>query len=146
MKYLELIKESNEELKERYELVTERVAELAADAKEAGKFADYFEKTAQHLMLLNTLLEHALKDEIRDMEEEKAAEYNCKLYEDIRGEAYEVSYANPAYAVEKFGTEAGQILSTLYARIRACGRSAVEGNLQEVCIYSELFVELYSYF
>ncbi|MBR2045371.1 MAG: aminopeptidase [Agathobacter sp.] len=146
MKYLELIKESNEELKERYELVTERVAELAADAKEAGKFADYFEKTAQHLMLLNTLLEHALKDEIRGMEEEKAAEYNCKLYEDIRGEAYEVSYANPAYAVEKFGTEAGQILSTLYARIRACGRSAVEGNLQEVCIYSELFVELYSYF
>ena len=120
MKYLELIKESNEELKERYELVTERVAELAADAKEAGKFADYFEKTAQHLMLLNTLLEHALKDEIRGMEEEKAAEYNCKLYADIRGEAYEVSYANPVYAVEKFGTEAGQILSTLYARIRAC--------------------------
>ena len=32
MKYLELIKESNDGLKERYEVVTERVAEIAADA------------------------------------------------------------------------------------------------------------------
>ena len=47
MKYLELIKESNEELQERYELVAERVAEIAKDASEAGKYADYFEKTAQ---------------------------------------------------------------------------------------------------
>ncbi len=146
MKYLELIKESNEELKERYELVTERVAELADDAKEAGVYADYFEKTAQYLMLLNTLAEHGLKDEIRGMEEAKAAEYNRRLFADIRGEAYEESYANPAYAVAKFGTEAGQILSALLARIYECRRTVVEGNLQEVCIYSELFVELYSYF
>ena len=56
MKYLELIKESNEELLERYELVSERVAELAKDASEAGKYADYFEKTAQYLVLLNTIV------------------------------------------------------------------------------------------
>ena len=47
MKYLELIKENNEELKERYELVAERVAELAQDASDAGKYADYFEKVSK---------------------------------------------------------------------------------------------------
>ena len=135
MKYLELIKESNEELKERYELVAERVAELAQDASDAGKYADYFEKTAQYLVLLNTILDGA-----------KDKETNEKLYADIIGDAYATSYANPTFAVEQFGVEAGQILTALHARIRGCRLSVFEGNLQNVCIISELFVELYSYF
>ena len=146
MKYLELLKESNEDLKERYELVTERVAELAQDASEAGVYADYFKRTANYLVLLNRIVEHAAKDEIRGMEEGVAAELNRQLYEDIRGEAYETSYANPAYAVQQFGKEAGQILTMLLAKIRACRTSVFEGDLQRVCIFSELFVELYAYF
>ena len=135
MKYLELIKESNEELQERYELVTERVAELAKDASEAGKYADYFEKTAQYLVLLNTIIEGS-----------KGKEVNEKLYADIMGDAYATSYANPTYAVEQFGEEAGHILTALCARIRGCRLSVFEGNLQNVCILSELFVEIYGYF
>ena len=146
MKYLELIKENNEELMERYEVVTGRVAEIAADAGESGRYAAYFEKAAQYLMLLNKLFQYAANDEIRGMEEAKAAELNEQLFAEIRGEAYETSYLNPAYAVAQFGTEAGQILSMLYMEIYRCRRTVVEGNLQEVCIYSELFVELYSYF
>lgn len=146
MKYLELLKENNEELKERYELVTERVAEIAQDASDAKTYADYFQKVAKYLGLLNQIAEHAVKDEIQGMEEEKAAELNRQLYEDIKGKAYETSYANPAYAVKCFGKEAGQILTLLLARIRACRMSVFEGDLQRVCIFSELFVELYSYF
>ena len=146
MKYLELMKESNEELQERYELVVERVAELAQDASDAKKYADYFEKTAQYLVLLNTIVEDAKNGKIASMDEAKGKEINEKLYADILGEAYATSYANPTYAVEQFGKEAGQILTALYARIRACRLSVFEGNLQNVCILSELFVELYSYF
>lgn len=146
MKYLDLIKDDNEELQERYELVTQRVAEIAQDALEAGRYADYFEKAAKHLVLLTSIIDYAAKDEIRSMDEAKAAELNRQLYEDIRGAAYEISYANPSYAAAQFGKEAGQILTSLYARIRACGTSAYEGNRQRVCIFSELFVELFSYF
>ena len=146
MKYLELIKENNEELTERYEVVTERVAELAADAKDAGKYADYFEKTAQYLMLLNKVVNHALNDEIRGMEEETAVELNTQLFADVKGEAYETSYANPTFAVAQFGKEAGQMLSMLSANIHGAKKDAFEGNFQAVCIYSELFVELYCYF
>jgi len=146
MKYLELIKESNEELQERFELVSERVSEIAKDASDAKLYADYFQKVAAHIGLLNQVLEHAAKDEIRGMDEAQAAALNKALYEDICGVAYETSYANPAYAVKSFGKEAGQILTMLYAKIRACRTSAYEGNLQRVCIFSELFVELYSYF
>ena len=135
MKYLELIKESNEELQERYELVAERVAEIAQDAGDAGKYADYFEKTAQYLVLLDTIVKGA-----------RGKEIIAKLYADIMGDAYATSYANPTYAVEQFGEEAGHILTALAARIRGCRLSVFEGNLQNVCIISELFVELYCYF
>ena len=146
MKYLELLKENNEDLKERYELVSERVAEIAQDASDAKTYADYFQKVAKYIGVLNQVLAYAEKDEIRGMEEAHAAELNKRLYEDIRGEAYETSYANPAYAVKTFGKEAGQILTMLYAKMKACRASAFEGNLQRVCVFSELFVELYSYF
>ena len=65
MKYLELIKESNEELQERYELVAQRVAEIASDANDAGKYADYFEKTAQYLVLLDKIVKGAKGKDIR---------------------------------------------------------------------------------
>lgn len=146
MKYLDLIKENNEELMERYEVVTERVAELAVDAKDAGKYADYFEKTAQYLMLLNKIVKHAFNDEIRNMEKETATEINAQLFADIKGDAYETSYANPAFAVAEFGAEAGQMLSMLSADIHDVKKDAFEGNLCGVCIYSELFVEIFSYF
>ena len=146
MKYLELIKESNEELQERYELVVERVAELAKDASDAKKYADYFEKAAQYLVLLNTIVEDAKNGKIASMDEARGKEINEKLYADILGDAYATSYANPTYAVEQFGKEAGQILTALYARIRSCRLSVFEGCLQNMCITSELFLELYSYF
>ena len=146
MKYLELIKESNEELQERYELVTERVKEISEDASESGVYSDYFRKTAAFLLLLNRIVEHAKKDEIRSMPIAEAENLNHALYEDILGDAYDISYANPTYAVNKFGTEAGQLLCVLYAKIRNCRTAAYEGNLQKVCIFSELFVELYAYF
>lgn len=146
MKYLELLKENNEDLKERYELVSERVAEIAQDASDAKAYADYFQKVAGYIGLLNQVLEYAAKDEIRCMDEAKAAALNTALYEDIRGEAYETSYANPAYAVKVYGKEAGQILTMLYAKLKACRASAFEGNLQRVCFFSELFVEVFAYF
>ena len=146
MKYLELIRESNEELQERYELVAERVQEIAQEAENTGKYADYFKKTAELLSLLYRIVEHAQKNEICGMELAEAAELNRQLYADICGEAYETSYANPTYAVAQFGTEAGQILTVLYARIRAQRMSVYEGNIQNICIISELFVELYGYF
>ena len=135
MKYLELIKESNEELQERYELVKERVAELAQDASDAGKYADYFEKTAQYLVLLDTIVNGARGKEVIE-----------KLYADIVGDAYTTSYANPTYAVSKLGREYGQLFSAVFAKFISLHRYLCEGDITYLCIYSELLVELYGYF
>ncbi|MBQ8626049.1 MAG: aminopeptidase [Agathobacter sp.] len=146
MKYLELIKESNEEILERYELVCERVGEIAQDASTAGKAADYFARTASHLCSLYVVAADAKSGKLAAMSLEEGQALNAKLCDDVHGKNYETSYANPAYAAAQLGLEAGQILSALYTQIRGCVGDAMEGNLLKLCIYSELFVEVFNYF
>ena len=45
---------------------------------------------------------------------EELKELNEKLYEDIRGDQYETSYGNPAWAVSRLGKELGRLLCFLY--------------------------------
>ncbi len=146
MKYLELIKESNEEVLERFQLVSERVGEIAEDASAAGAAAEYFSGTAKHLVKLYAVAELAASGKLSDISLEEGQELNHKLYDDVYGENYKTSYANPAYAVSQLGLEAGQMLSALYTKIRGCVLEAFEGNLLTLCIYSELFVEIFCYF
>lgn len=146
MKYLELISQTNEHLEERMELVMGRVAEIANDASETGRYAAYFTKAAEYLLLLYEVIEYAKEDKINGMPMEQAKELNHRLFEDICGKTYETSYANPTYAVEQFGKEAGQMLSALYYEIRLCRSSAFEGNMERTCIFAELFVEIFNYF
>ena len=146
MSYLELIRQTNEHLTERMELVMGRVAEIAKDASETGNYATYFRKTAEYLLLLNEIILYAREHKIEQMPLEQAKTYNYRLFEDILETAYETSFANPIYAVKMFGTEAGQILSALYYEIRGCRTTAFEGNLERTCIYAELFVEIFNYF
>ena len=146
MKYLELLKETNEEVSERYGLVRERVEEIAKDAASAKTAAGFFEKTAKHLLLLYSVADRSLKGELVKMSITEGQELNEKLVCDVRGTAYETSFANPSYAAAQLGKEAGQMLSALYTEIRNCVEAAFEGNLLKLCIYSELFVEIYNYF
>lgn len=146
MKYLEKIKESNEEVAERYELVRERVEEIAQDASDAGSAKEYFAKTAAYLKLLYAIADTAQAGKWTQLSREEGLRLNTALFEDIQKENYATSYANPAYAAQQLGVEAGQILSAIYSQIRGIAGAAFEGNLVQLCIYSELFVEVFNYF
>ena len=61
-------------------------------------------------------------------------------------EDYADSYTNPAYAVSKMGWEYGPLLSALDARLHGIYTSCMEGNIRYLCIYAELFVEIYNCF
>ena len=71
---------------------------------------------------------------------------NEALYGEIRPEAYGHSYANPAYAAARLGETFGGALSLLAAHLRtACGE-VFRGNLMQLTIAMELFVEVYNCF
>jgi leucyl aminopeptidase (aminopeptidase T) len=70
---------------------------------------------------------------------------NEKLYEDVIGDRYTYSYANPKYCAKVFGDKTGQMMSFLYTEIRGCIVDAFEHRLFELTIFGELLLEMYDY-
>lgn len=130
----------------RYELAISRIREMMDEETVEEKFRDYFRTVGKFILLIDET-NRKLKDgsfEKYSMEELKA--WNTKLYEDILADAYNISYGNPAYAVEKLGAEYGSVLSALYAEIRGAISYVYEQNIEYLDILFELFIEVYNQF
>lgn len=135
-----------EDIKERYELVTERIEAIVTEENVKEPYLDYFKKTAGFLQKLNQTFTFAREGKLKEEALEALKKRNEFFYQDIFEENYERSYANPAYAVEVFGEEFGGILSFLYAELRGCIGFAYEQRMQALTIFFELFVEIYGIF
>lgn len=130
----------------RYELAISRIREMMDEETVEEKFRDYFRTVGKFILLIDET-NRKLKDgsfEKYSVEELKA--WNTKLYEDILADAYNISYGNPAYAVEKLGAEYGSVLSALYAEIRGAISYVYEQNVEYLDILFELFIEVYNQF
>lgn len=146
MGYRELYQESNEQAMERFALMEERLADIRKNAVVTETFAGYFEQTAAFLLELAALYRKAESGEIFGRSMEACEQCNKVLYADIMPEAYEKSYANPAYALSQLGETFGGALSLLVSHIRGRITEAARGNLLELTIAMELFVEVYNAF
>ena len=98
MGYQECYKETNELAAERYELVAERIAEIAEAAQAPEPFAEYFRTNAGYLQSLRALYEKGKSGSLAARSMEECEADNEALYGEILPEAYGHSYANPAYA------------------------------------------------
>ena len=146
MGYQECYKETNELAAERYELVAERIAEIAEAAQAPEPFAEYFRTNAAYLQSLRALYEKGKSGSLAARSMEECETDNEALYGEILPEAYGHSYANPAYAAARLGETFGGALSLLAAHLRtACGE-VFRGNLMQLTIAMELFVEVYNCF
>ena len=146
MGYQECYKETNELAAERYELVAERIAEIAEAAQAPEPFAEYFRTNAGYLQSLRALYEKGKSGSLAARSMEECEADNEALYGEILPEAYGHSYANPAYAAARLGETFGGALSLLAAHLRtACGE-VFRGNLMQLTIAMELFVEVYNCF
>lgn len=128
--------------KERYELVTGRIWEIAKEESVPARYQEYFQKTALFLEKVDETLQKKQQGLLDAESEEEAKKRNKEFYQDILGKNYDTSYANPSYAVEKLGEEFGGVLSFLYTELRACIGYAYEGRAEDITIFGELFVEV----
>lgn len=146
MNYTQLYGEDNDLIRERYELAMERIASIEQEKTVNEKYLPYFQKTAAFILLVKSVVEFAQENRLSKMTIEELRALNTALYNDITGDNYAASYANPAYARELFGEKYGKLLSFLSAELRQVIIYAYECRLYELTVFLELFIEVYNYF
>lgn len=67
---------------------------------------------------------------------------NHEMYKELLGEAYENSFANPAYTGNIFGDELGKLLSAIYSDYRNLIAFAFHHETHKIELYNALFVEI----
>ncbi len=133
-------------MNERHELTIERIGRMLEEETVAPLYRDYFRFVAKFLLNVNDIYRETCKRSLENYDAEQLKRENESVYDDIRAENYEKSYANPAYTVSLFGQEMGQFLSFLYTEMRAQIAYAYEMRLSYLTICNELFIEIYNYF
>lgn len=146
MKYLELFKEENEEIMERFHLSMYRIQEMINEKSVKEPYLDYFKKVASFILQIKELVSLVEHDRLSKISLEELQNLNHRLYEDILVGNYETSYANPRYATKILGKSYGKLLSFLYTEIRGMIAYGFEYRLIPITIYMELFIEVYNYF
>lgn len=131
---------------ERWQLARERIEEIAENPEVSGAPGDYFRKTAGFLLFMLEVQEKVKSGVLDNASLAELREWNGRLYEDIAGDTYERSYANPAYAVAELSQDYGQILSFVYTELRGMIVYAYEQRLEEMLICMELFLQIHSEF
>ena len=130
----------------RYELAIERIENIKGENTVSEKYRDYVRTLADFALLVDKLKEKIENGEYYKFSIEELECWNTHLYDDVLGEHYKTSYANPAFATEKFGIEYGRLLSFLYTELRGVIPYAFEKKTEYLDILFELFIEVYNQF
>ncbi len=130
--------------KERYNLMTDRIARIPTDRFVPEIYQDYFEKEAARLLTATGIYEKKADGTLSERTMEECREDQEALWGHLALERYDTSYANPAYAAEYFGVEAGQLITFLCSEMDNCAAYAFCGMQQELTFFLELFVQVYN--
>ena len=131
-------------IRERYELSMARILKFQEEQTVTEPYRDFFTVMSRFIGLCGRVMEAVEEGTFGSWTGEELKELNEKLYEDIRGERYETSYGNPAWAVSRLGKELGRLLCFLYAEIRGDIAYAFEGRMLEMVIGNEALIEIFA--
>ncbi len=134
------------QIMERYGLTMERIQRIVTEKTVALPYRSYFQMVAKFILQIDKI---AKRIETKPFEKCTTLELhkeNADIYQDVIGDNYEISYANPTYATAQLGKEIGQILSFLYSEIRGEIAYVYEKKTEYLAICNELFIEIYNCF
>ena len=146
MGYREEYREANEEVRERYELVMDRILELRSEHNVEEKYWPYFRRLADIFVMVDETLKEEECGALDTRDLSACEERSWQFYYELQEGNYDRCYANPTVAVELLGEEFGQTLCFLYTELRAAIPYAFEGRKRDITILCELFVQVYNCF
>ncbi|MBQ8548138.1 MAG: aminopeptidase [Lachnospiraceae bacterium] len=143
--YTEVWKDT-EDTKERMELCAERLSSMGTEETVGTEYRDFFRVQAKKMLLLFEYAKEVKEGTVLKRSEAECRAYYDELYKEILPQNYGESYANPKYAVKRFGKRYGRLLTYLAAKLNAQIFYAAEGNCLFPVMAAELLIELYNYF
>ncbi len=146
MNATEIRRFAGEDEAERYALAAERIREIPEEMRVPEAYRDFFVRESLFLIRNMDLLEDCASGRQDTLTEEELALQNRELYADVLPENYALSYGNPTFASEKFGTENGQLISFLYTELQGTIVYAFEMRYWDMLVSIELFLEVYQLF
>ncbi|SEA33043.1 Leucyl aminopeptidase (aminopeptidase T) [Pseudobutyrivibrio sp. ACV-2] len=132
-----------DDILERYELASERIATIKEDKELPENLQAFFNQVTDFIQTIIPIMNKATADELanRSLAEcEKDAELVFAIYKEER---YSNSFLCPTYAVEQLGEELGGVLSSVFYRLTNMIHVAFAGRLDIFTIYLELFLQVY---
>lgn len=132
-------KNNNETLQERFLLAMDRISQMKESTEVKEPYRNYFQTVAEFVLKVVRIAKKEAKGTLEQLQEDNRA-----LYEDIAGDHYNTSYANPSYSVEKMGEPFGKLFSMLYAEMYQMILFAYAKRLENFTVYAELFIEIYN--
>lgn len=130
-------------MEERYHLALERIRQILTEDNGDGIYRAYCQKAAGLFQSLDQVF-CAVQAGIKEVPVESLKDWNRILYEDIRDQNYEHSYANPRVCCTQFGKEEGGVLCSLYSRFREGIEDAYDGDRESLVLLMELFLQVYT--
>ena len=146
MSWKEKQKERNEQCEERHALAVDRLRGIVSEDTVSEKYLPFFQDTAIFLLELENVRRKIGDGTWERYSLEEMQSLSEILYRDVLPQNYGTSYADPAYAVGKFGEDMGRLLSLLYAEMRSGIPFAFEERKDYLTILCELFIEVYNCF
>ncbi len=136
----------NAEIKERYDLVKERIEGILTEDTVDNKYKEYFRSIAKYILYNIEVLEKLQNGCLSDASMKELEDINSKLYEDVIGNNYDLSVGNPEYMEKNGIEEEGKYLLYLYGRLRSLPEYVYKNKMHEVTILMELFLQVYNIF
>jgi hypothetical protein len=143
--YREYYKDENEIIKSDYEKSLQLINEIIQNTVDDNNYNKYFNKVGKYIIKLAKLEEELCEDYFKQKSFEELKSINESLYVGLLPNNYNIDYNNPAYAIQVFGKEIGQILSYLSSRVQEYIQFAYQHKVFEMNRTNKLFIDIYNY-
>lgn len=137
--------EDMEQWTERLSIAMEQM-KIIQQTQSGMPYEAYFRTMAFFLLEIGLLQKEIEQEKDRIKLLEYLKQKNQFFYADIIGDAYDTSYANPAYLQKEFGQAVGQFFSCLTAEIRSLIVIAHQQSVWKIVRYMELFLDIFACF
>ncbi|WBW98542.1 aminopeptidase [Oceanirhabdus sp. W0125-5] len=142
--YRDLNVKHEEQLNETLKVIKKIKDETEKCSCNCGDYGKFFSHTAGVILELCEHERELNEEYFKSKTFDELLEQNHKIYRHYTNEAYETSYANPAYCVSVFGEDIGQILCYFYMRFVNYIEYAYKHKRFKMAKNNELFIEVFN--